>query len=544
MQRSPLRYFERRIEHAELIDDLHYAMTVTQQFTVPFLDKQQRKDSRSTHLSVPLGWFAKDRLPDVEVRDESGATLPFLRRKDQGRIGAILFLGSWEQKFFANVSREDDEDAKKLWALIQTSIERVITRDRERSQLVIYLLRQFLREGSIDNDASPGMRCFLLVILAEHDFWMSFKTLAEVRLLFTWMKGRPGRTYVLTTKYTERFPQRPPPPRGLRGRARRAFRRGPKLTAQRVVWRTLAWLGVGSISMIREANNLGHAASFWTIFRMPEGIEQVRRFWRRTRSEALPEDIVSVDVTKAAIGKHHAHGQAVEPDLLCLDVQVEPSSAMLSAAGLAALLFLVGTFVYKAMPQLIHEKNLHEQLVHGRPVRGQLVGEAHTDYLTGLVGIGTILAATPAAIAGALAYRGHTFVRRASRGPRTMLALLSAQAAVLAVAMGLQGPGEFSEYLAFALSIYSLTIAGDFLVIRVGPRWRKNEHSRRKGVTERASPSQCRRRQVQYALVCLLPWLVVVLVVARGQSVLQHEHVFGAHFPGNVWDAWWSWFGI
>jgi hypothetical protein len=280
---------------------------------------------------------------------------------------------------------------------------------------------------------------------------------------------------------------------------------------------------VSSTGTLRRAINLGQAASYWTIFTAPEGLEPIRCFWWSERNKVLHEETVAVAEIKAAAGKHHGHGEIAIPDVLALDLQIAPSSAIASAAGLAALLYLVGVFVYKAMPELIREPN--------------------SEYATRLIAVGTLLAATPATIAAALAYRGHTFVRRASRGARSMVAILSALAAVLAVVISLQGPGRFADVLAFALSLYSLLIAGVFLFIRWGPRWRKNERSRRRAAVRERSPKSCRGRQALDAIALLTPWLLFVVLVARGETVLQEVHVFGPQFPGDILRAWSSWLG-
>ncbi len=525
MQRKPLWYFERRIEEAELVDDLHYAMTVTQQFTVPFLDNAKKKEDRTNRrLLIPLGWFPKYRLPDILVQDEAGSTLPFLRRKEQGEIGATLFIGRWKLAFFTDMSLGDGAKVHAIWELIQTSVERVITSERRAAQRVMYRLRRFLWEQHKLSSASPDVSCFLLTILTSEEFWLSLATLMEVRLLFTQMWGRPGCTYIVSVKYTERIPFRP-----LFSRDRRPAHQdsevgadyceddetGFTFTTRRAIRRSLGWFGVGSIGIVRPAINLRQAASLWTIFIVPEGVEPVRCFWRSDKNKKPVkknlsiEHSISVDATKAAAGKHHEHGQTIRPDVLALDTQIAPSSAVTSAAGLAALLFLVGAYAYKGVSQVV---------------------------------IGTFLAATPATIAGALAYRGHTFVRRISRGPRVMLALLSAQGALLAIVVSFHNRGAFTEVLAYILSLYSLSITGVFLFIRFGPRWRKNERSRWRWITQKTSPRRCRQWQAYLAVGYLFLWLLGVIVVARSEFVLQHGHIFSSQFPKNVSHAWWSWF--
>jgi hypothetical protein len=524
MQSEPLRYVERRIEEADIIDNHHYAVAVTQQFTVPFWDDAEEKaDPLDRDLLVPLGWFVKDRLPDIQVLDEDGSILPFLRRKDQGLIGATLLMDRWRPVFFAELSAETERNVQLMWTTVHASVERVVTSSAEGALITMYDLVSFLQEQSVNDEYSRAMRCFVLSILATDRFWLALKTLAKTRLLMAQMHGRPSHTYVVTIKYTERLPHRLSLSHDQR---RRYARENLRYTSRRLVRHMLGWLGIGSIGIVRRAINLGQAASFWAIFSVPEGVEPIRCFWRTTMDKVLPQDVVSVERRKATAGRHHRHGQVVDPDVLSLDLQVEPSSAITGAAGLSALLYLIGVYVYKRMPQLIHEQHIYK---------------TGSGYATSLIGIGTILAAVPATLAGALAYRGHTFVRWASRGPRAMLALLSAQAGLLAIVMSLHGPGAFASVLAFSLSVYSLGVTGIFLWIRFGTRWRKTERSRRPHRTKAASPLRCRKMQAKQAFIALVPWLLVVLLVARGQATLQAEHVFGSKFPENVLKAWSSW---
>jgi hypothetical protein len=535
MQSEPLRYIERRVEDVELIDDSRYAVTTRLQFTVPYhQQKAEEKHRSSKTLLVPLGWYAKDRMPDIRVRAEDDTDLPLLRRRDQGKVVATIFGIRWRQKFVSNLSETPDgPEAQTIWGIIHTSLEQIVTAQRLGAQIVIYRLRRFIWERSKDTTLSKGVKCFLLDILTANEFWRSLKKLGENRLLIARMRGKPDRTYVVTTTNTERFGYGP----SLLTMLKRLVRRGRdrqdesiRRQLSNIVGKTFAWLGVSRVSIVRDVANLGQAASFWIIFSSPEGVEPIRCFWRSRRNEVRYEDVISVGNGKVAAGQHHEQGKTVASDKLALDVQIDASQSIASAAGLAGLLYFVGLFVYKAMPQLVHEQLTHKQ---------------HSDFTARLLGVGTILAAAPAAIAGALAYRGHPFVRRMSRGPRVILSLLSAQGALLAVVAGLHGPGELAEVLALILSVSGLSAVGLFFWIRCGPRWRKTERSRRELITQAASPNQCRQRQARYAFAWLLFWLLVVLVAVHTQDVFQREHIFRGHsFPADVWNTWWAWFGL
>lgn len=505
MQRTPLRYVERRVEHVELIDDYHFAVNVSQQFTIPFHTQKKREARTKTRLLVPLGWYPKERLPDIRVSAADGSVLPLLRRRDQGRIGAILFTVAWQQVFWSGLSDAAEHDARMIWQIVQRSVDQVVTSSRLGANLVIYRLKRYLEELSNDRRRGPEIKCFLLAILANQEFWDHLQTFAEVRLLVARMVGAPGGTYVVTIQYAERFTY-------------------SNYSTRDAIRRALQWLGVAYVGVRREIANVGHAASLWIIFAVPDGIESVRCFWNSQSDGPQPDDDVSMHVTKAALGKHLESikdTKDLKPDSAMFDIQIDSSSAT-TIGGLALLLYLVSVFIWKAVPS--------------RPGDGLLVNN--------VVSLAGLFTATPAALAGALAYRGPTLIRYENRGPRLLVALLSALAATLAVVVGLHGLGPFSEVLAFIVSIYSLAVAGIFLIIGLGRRWRINGRSRRLQVTRRLAPSECRRRQIRDAAVCLAIWLVVVLVVARSQYALQRAHVFQDSFPSDMWKAWWSWFGL
>ncbi len=534
MQSAPLKYIERRVEEVALVDDFRYLVTTHLQFTVPFHRRAEEQSGATVpRLLIPLGWYAKDRMPDISVQAEDATDLPLLRRRDQGQVVAAIFGIRWRQRFLGPLTTTaDSEDAQALWGVIQSCLEQIVTAQRLGAQLVIYRLRHFLWEKSREDASTPGMRCLVLDILTTDEFWRSLKKLGENRLLIARMRGEPGRTYLLSTTNAERFEYGPSLLTLIRNRLGRNRRRSEswRVALSKMLARILAWLGVGRVGIVRDLANLGQAASFWVIFAVPEGVEPLRLFWRARRREVRNEELIAVGSGKVAAGKHHEDGEDVAADKLALDVQIDASPSIATAAALAFLLYLVGLFVYKAMPQLIHEQFIHRR---------------NSDYTTRLLGVGSIIAAAPATIAAALAYRGQGFVRRLSRGPRVALATLAAEGALLAVVASLHGPGELAEDLAFLLSFTGLLAAGLFLSIRCAPRWRKTERSRRGLVTQAASPNRCRQHQVRYAVALLAAWALVVLVAMHTQAAFQRERIFvGDSFPDNVWQSWWHWLGL
>ena len=101
--------------------------------------------------------------------------------------------------------------------------------------------------------------------------------------------------------------------------------------------------------------------------------------------------------------------------------------------------------------------------------------------------------------------------------------------------------GDLAEGAAYVLSVYCFWVIGVFGLIQFGPRWRKNEMSRKKSATSGASPVECRVNQIRDVVGLLVLWTLLAVVFARCQAVLQEDHFFTADFPGNIWNALRSW---
>ena len=509
MQQAPLRYIERRVEHLDLPDDYHYGVRVTQQLVIPRHGNGAEEDPGTHDLLVPLGQFSKDRMPGLRVIGPDGLVLPLLSRMERGYVGATLFITRWQGRFFKELPDEALIDAQQLWRVdLHFAVGQIVMTSKNESNLQVYRLRRYLAERSREDGIDGALRKFILAILDEEELWRDLNALAETRLLVAKMRGEPGRTYIVTIEYTERF----------------HYRDISKTSPSHIVSVGLEWLGLVGMQIARSVANLGQTASLWIVQSVPDGAEALRYYWEREKDIVRPLEPISVESTRAVVSRRQEGDEPSENDLLLLDVQLSPSSAIAATIALAALLLVVSTYVFQALPDLRSQPNSEERAI--------------------LVGLGSIFSAVPAGIAGALAYRGQTFVRRASRGPRVLVAILSAQAAFFAAVVSLKNLSDLSEGVAYVLSIYSLFIIGIFGFIQLGPRWRKNERSRRKSATDVTPPNECRTNQIRQALVFLLIWTIVVLAFARSQSVLQHAHFFTPDFPGNVWRAWWSWFGL
>lgn len=501
MQRAPWRAVERRVESLEFKDDRHYSVTVRQQVTV---SRHRPKEAEERDLLIPLGQFSKARRPDMEVIGPDGSPLPILHHDARGKAIAVLVTTSWQKTLFPdkNTRQEQVEKLADVWNIIQYHVEQVAKRSRDSAHEIINRFRPLLRRLRDSSETNQPTKDFIDRLLKASDLWRELRVLAETTIRIAELRGIPGETYIITIRYTERF--------------------GYGLATKGVLRRFLSLLGLDSIPVSRNTANIGHARSLWVIHSVPDGLEPLRLFWGDERDNPSKTDIGKIENDRAVVGRRtDSDSPPQEQDDVLLDFQIAPTASVFAAMALAFMLLFVGAYVYQRTPSI-----------------------SATGERTLLVSLATALAAVPATITGVLAYRGQTFIRRASQGPRILLALLSGQASFLAVVLGLKtGRGHaLLEISAFVLAVYSLFIFGMFGYIRFGPRWRKSSRSRRPKLTKRLSPDQCRDRQMWAALLFCVTWVLVVIVFARSISVLQHQSVFSHEFPGNVWRAWWSWF--
>lgn len=491
LQKEPRRYGERRTEQLELRDTYHYAVRVVHQFTMP-----AHGDGRSGQdLLIPLGEFVKDRLPDLTVTDAAGTLLPVLSRAARGEAVATLYTSRWQRAIYRNLTEAQKPIADELWELVQVTIARIVTRPLKDANRLTDELELYLAQYAETHKTSI-VGGNLKDLLASSDFWAGVRALATSRLLIAKIRAAPEDTTIVTISYTESLSYDSSGGNHIRG--------------------LLGWLGLIAIPISRQAANCGQAASFWTVVSAPSGVEILRIFWQSDRDLA-GEESISVDANRAVAGRYEWAGDKPEENELLLDVQAAPSPSVLSAIGLALILLYISRYIYQGFPR-----------------------EGGGEQRTVLLALGSLLVTIPATIAGALAYRGEVFTRYANRGPRALVAGLSALAAILAVAVSLKGISKFVEDAAYVLSVYCVAVVGIFGYIQFGPRWRKSDASRWKKRAHGASPAECRRRQTRSAVIFFAVWVLVVVVFARCQIALQHKHFYTA-FPREIWRAWWSW---
>ncbi len=523
MQRSATRYVERRLERLDLVDDFHYSVEVSQQIEIPAHGDKGKEIGRE--LLVPLGQFPKDRMPDLVVEGPDGSRLPLLSREDRGHLGATLLTNMWAGSFFAAVPKSERARAVHAYKTIFTLIGTVVTSSGETSEEAFDLLEQLLHAWTVPGRKPPSVQLAALALLCDERFWAEAYALARSRLLVARMPGAPGRRYTLIVHHTERF----------------SYQAHGWMSIRGVLRRLLAALGMSATVIRREVANIGEAGSLWVVQSVPQGVEAVRYYWRSESRITKPSEPVSVETNRAVVSWHPPPGADGEADALRLEVQVAPSTALIAAIGLAALLLLVSTYVYQAIPEFGHSAAGHALLVSAVEEPGPVPEGFDEGDRSLLVGLGSLFAAIPAAIAAALAYGGQPFVRRMNRGPRALVTLMSVVAGFFAVVVSLKDFSSMAEGTAYVVSVYSFWVMGIFFFVQCGPRWRKGERSRWDWVTGNRSPSKCRTNQFRFAFGWLCFWSVVTVLFAHCQVALQQEHFFSADFPLNIWRALTSW---
>src|SRR5438309_1165193 len=180
-----------------------------------------------------------------------------------------------------------------------------------------------------------------------------------------------GSTYTVQIRYSEHFEYR-------------------KSGAPSHFLSFLSWFGIASASVRRQVANRGKAHSLWIMASLPESIEAVRFFWygrRNSREEPL-QDIVDCElpvIGDHAIARRNPAVQGALDGRLVLDVQLKPSSGILTAIGLAMFIVFVSTYIYQRIPELT----------------------AQDSARNAVLAVPGMLSALPAALARGLAQRSH-----------------------------------------------------------------------------------------------------------------------------------------
>lgn len=510
IQKHALRLIERRVEALDLTHDHHYSVTVTQQITLPQHLTTESVGVPLPMVLIPLGYFRKARLPDLKVYGPDGVVLPLLSRGERAKTIAVMFTSGWESKFLAGIDTNAPErsSAIAIWDDVQSQIGLVVTALRVPARERVRQLQEMLvaRHSAVQGPLQRAIR----TILTDQTFWSELEALAESTLLIAKSSGVIGGTYVYSVEYTERFSYEP-----------EAFTAENRLAA---TWwhKVLAWLGWIAVPIFRTVANVGQAASFWVVQTTPDGVEPLRAFWSDAADELRP-NVVTVSADRIVASRYMDSAAQPGAHELTVEMQMAPSAAVGTAALLAVLVWFIGTYIYQSVPEIAR----------------------HSDQQANLIALGSLFAAVPAAVAGVLAYAGRPFARRVSRGPRLVLSALAAQAGFLAIVIGLKNVNEsWVEASSLGLLTYAFAAAGVLGYIQFGPRWRKSDRSRLPRTTTNTLPERCRAKQVRWASAFGMVWVLATVVIVRCEVVLQHDRIFTSAFPGNVWRAWWSWFGL
>jgi hypothetical protein len=525
--KEPGRYVEKRVEKVDLVDDYHYGIRVLQQVLFPFhgeqtVDGQEKpKMVQPRELLVPLGQFSRDRMPDLEVKSAAGEHLALLSRQERARVGAALFSAQWWKVFTKGTSKADLHLARSAWRTIETLVGRAIAGSKNEAKV----LNQALK-NTLDGWAEPGLYPPVIRegsrrLLRDPELWNDLEGLVGTRLLIAKVQGTPGQSTLVEVTYTERFNYN-------------ELSRGRSVNS--ILKSVLRDLGIYNRPIKRTVANVGQAASLWIVQIVPDGVETLRYYWSDSRQSPTLPDPVSVEKNRAAISSHLPSDEAAKD--LWLEVQPAASPAVVALIGLSLLLLMVSTYVYQKIPTI--QGPLHASLPPHAvfAAEGSLAGSGPTEGdRTLLLGLGSLFAAIPAAVVGALAYRGQSFAHRLNRGPRALASILCVLSAVFAVVVSLKDLGDLTEVVAYIVSIYALWLAGIAIFILAGPRWRKTEASRRFHLTKETSPAVCDQKQFSLALKFLIGWTVAIALFARCQAELQEKHFFTSDFPMNILHA-------
>ncbi len=508
IQKRTLRLIERRVEALDLTHDHHYAVTVTQQITLPRHLPTETMGTSLPVVLIPLGYYRKARLPDLKVYGPDGGVLPLLSRAERAKTIAVMFTSGWESTFLKDLDSAERSLALAIWDDVQTQIGQIVTALRDPARLLVHDLQEMLvdRQAAAQGPLERSLRR----ILADVTFWAELEALAESTLLIAKFSGVIGGTYVFSIEYTERFSYEP-----------EAFTAQNRLAAT-LRHRMLAWLGWIALPIFRTVANVGQAASFWVVQTTPEGVEPLRAFWSDATDDPGSK-VVTVSADRIVASRYMDSTAQPTAHELTVEMQMAPSAAVGTATLLSVLIWFIGTYIYQSVPEIT----------------------SHSDQQANLIALASLFAAVPAAVAGLLAYAGRPFARRVSRGPRLVLSALAAQGGFLAIVIGLKNVNEtWVELSSLTLLTYAFAAAGVLGYIQFGPRWRKSERSRLPATTTDTLPEECRAKQVRWATAFGILWLLATLVVVRCEVVLQDDLIFTSDFPGNVWRAWWSWFGL
>lgn len=493
---------DRRVEHLGLLLDHHVSARVTQQVRVPAVLPSEVSGTELPTVLIPLGYFGKELRADLKVCGPDGLVLPVLSRAEQAKTIAVLFTSGWQSTFLDGVDGEHAAEALALWDRVQHEIRFVVIAPTDPARAKIDELRSAL--VAFQTTAGDQVKAAITRVLVDGSFWSELAALAETELLIARASRLSvGATYVFSVEFTE-----PAPYVGgvFRVRAGRSA--------------LLGWLGWIGVPILRWFANVGQAASFWVVQTTPDGVEPIRAYWADAAGGRPHEVAVSAD--RIVASRHMVKTDDASARELIMEVQMKPSSEVTTATVLAIMLWFVATYVYREVPDIT----------------------ADPSQQASLAGTGSLFAAAvPAVLAGLLAYSRGRLARLVIRGPRVVLGGLAVLAGFLAIVLSLTSLSpSWVEALSVVVLTYACVATGVLGYVQFGPRWRQIGQSG--GLTTKTTPEQARARQLRCASAFAVLWLLGTVVVVRCEVVLRQTDIITSEFPGNLWHAWWSWFGL
>lgn len=477
----PTLFIERRVETLDFQSDGTIHVSTSQQFVCPPFGRREAVGvddaaAQEARLLVPVGYFAKGRLPDLVVLGPAGERLPVLSRSDRAALSADLFALRFRSTFIGEAYGQSRIVLQAAWTFIESFI-RVIAVELEDVALRVLntLEDQLLAELESNNDDAVVSQ--ITGLFDDADFWDSLTVLASTALLVAFMNGKPGTPYVIQIDYSEN-PEDPRPKRFG------------------TINRILVSLGFTYVEVSRRVVNFGSTLSLWVIAQMPPEAETLRFYWASQEEEIGRQDAV-VNRDAAVLGSYDGHRGAVDQSIL--HFQLRPSADLVSAIALSALLAVVATYSYEQSS----------------------LASSHDPGL-----LIAFFAAVPGIIAGRLAYGGHRFLRLVSKWPRFGITAMSVLSLALSASLTMRGFDSLSEYLSIITAVQAVSLGVALLYIQCGSRWRQNGHSRRLKKVSTMTPGDCKKEQQKYARIALAVWLGIVILFAVGEIYFRRHQIF------------------
>lgn len=268
-------WVHRRVERVRLCDPITFSRHVSLDFTLPRNLRSPIKDGRGREIFlVPLSFLRKRPLTNLDVRDQSGASLPVLTRRRNAALAASLLAAMAEA---AAPQELTGKHGAELPDEIATDIWDVVSLDPPQAQDA---LSRLLCGDASDSAEVSAWRSYLRT---DSAFKAMANALARSFILAVPLVGDPGTRRIIKYSYDDDGDQPLPKlPRILQGLARLWVRwvSGPSSeeaapSLRRRDWRT--WMaravGLRPIWVRIEAPAISFGGSYHLEFEAPAGLQ-------------------------------------------------------------------------------------------------------------------------------------------------------------------------------------------------------------------------------------------------------------------------------